>query len=596
MELVRYVQNELQGLFVGAVHPAFPRRPENLARKLAQDRRLAIDHFLGSRKAPDLRRDVRFSPGDVKSVRKHVDERTVEEDGPPELVTAFLERPPASTISLERRAALEEGAEEAVGQYVRLMHERQQLRDDRHWWLRLWGEDRYEDLIVPLLARVVDAAVLADRFIDEQRRDTQWNALPFYDRIWAEYRPIPFPLSCLLRPVFGNGLPIRVVIETKYSDVFLRAMFGGALRRAVVHANWFGIGIQIERPDQPQDFFSRFVRRYFGDRPPFRRARWPWAGAQWTQQCRRLKAHTLGVLSPQIDVTFKTPRHRLRPDPTPANWSSSPTSDLVRRDAIRLLPTTCLADGCPSLVRPRPFALAPSETASTSPVLASRTMLARRGSVSNAPAVSLMPSEGFRLFPDCRGVCLQSMPRGIQTVEIERDTVTYTDDEYVSGVRPGNVSPDIGGDVHQMIPLLPRRYWGPSGELLHRRVWIGAFYDSELRVANRFPLFGCKFTYGDYSRMSGTMKDLGGGVAKPVHAPLWLRFGAPDPNWRPFGGLFVSTQGPRFAANLLLPEPLLCDYLKHLSQHEAVVAATRLATDDELPFVPLPEDLDRKAR
>ncbi|MGH8677916.1 MAG: hypothetical protein ACREUQ_06135, partial [Burkholderiales bacterium] len=352
MEVVRYVQNEVQGLIVGEVHPALPRRPEWLARRLAERRRASIDSFLASGKAPEVRREVRFAPGDVKNVRKHVDERTVEEKGPPKLVTAFLERPPASAITLERRIALEVGPEEAAGQYVRLNLERQRP-EKRHLWLKFWGHERYEDLIVPLLGRAVDAAVLADRFFDEQRRETHWNALPFYERVWAEYRPIPFPFGCFFRPILGNGLPMRVIIETHYGEVFHRALFGSALRRAWIHQNWFGIGIQVEKPNQQQGFFSRLKRRYFGDQLPVRRERILWSGSTIALQCRRLKAHAMGMLNPRIDVSFSTPRLRLPPDPLPEDWTRPATPQpLVREDEFRLMPTTCLADGCPSVARP----------------------------------------------------------------------------------------------------------------------------------------------------------------------------------------------------------------------------------------------------
>ena len=101
-------------------------------------------------------------------------------------------------------------------------------RRERLWlrWDRLFAHRRPEETIVLLLARVVDAAVLADRFKDGLRKEKQWNAMPFYERIYADYKRIWFPFDCLLAPITGSEMMARVVIETNYDKVFLQALFG----------------------------------------------------------------------------------------------------------------------------------------------------------------------------------------------------------------------------------------------------------------------------------------------------------------------------------------------------------------------------------
>jgi hypothetical protein len=298
-----------------------------------------------------------------------------------------------------------------------------------------------------------------------------------------------------------------------------------------------------------------------------------------------LKARFSDVLSTRINVRFLTPRPA-QPTPSTIPFSSHPPSPqyFVREDAIVLVSNTALADGCPSVVRPLDFPASTADEARASPVRADPTPLARRGAVSNQLPVALMPALPTGLFGDCQKVCLLSRAgAGPIQLDIER--------AFLAPRPGGGFDADIGG-VEQPVQLRPRRYWGPNGELLHRDIWIGAVFDRELRIANRFPLFGCAYTLGD------SWGDFRGATARPAHAPLssWVRWGASDPRWRPFGGVFVSVGGPPHAANLLLAEPLLTDYLKHLVQYPAVIAAMRLSDEDTVPLVPKPQDLERKAR
>ena len=337
-ERIDSIQQKLHSLWIGEVHPTFPRAPQADAEHLAAGRRKNIKEFLESGKLPALRTEYRLAPGDQRKVREHVVRREVEEEGPPHLVTEFLEFPPRGPMVL-KQPCLPEGPEEAVGQFVRLNFELQQPAQ-RPWWLRLWAYERYEETIVPLLARVVDAANLADLHANSLRREAGWPAMPFYERIYAEYRPMPFLIRYLLRPYIGNGMPARVVIETHYPEVFFTALFANpestvrrrALRYARAYKNWFGIGIQIEPPNMPR-------KRWGWRLEPMRHSRVAWAGAHREPLCRRLKSHASSVLSGRIDIRFT--------DDPPLGQQA-----ISRDDAYRIMPSGPLADGCPSVVRP----------------------------------------------------------------------------------------------------------------------------------------------------------------------------------------------------------------------------------------------------
>jgi hypothetical protein len=189
-EPFRSLQEEIHSLYTGEVHPAFQRRPQTEAARIAASRGARIEKFLEKGEVPEVRTEVRFAPGDKRKVREHIERREIEEEGPPKLVREFLEFPHGAPMIL-KHTCLSEAPEEAVGQFVRLSFENQKLAK-RDLWSRLWAFERPEEIIVPLLARVVDAAILADQDVDTQRREKDWNAMPFYERIYAEYRPVPF--------------------------------------------------------------------------------------------------------------------------------------------------------------------------------------------------------------------------------------------------------------------------------------------------------------------------------------------------------------------------------------------------------------------
>jgi|GEM_PF-4945123 len=544
-ELLRWlptVRQRILSLFIDKVHPLFLRQSIGVARASAKARRDAISKFLKDGTLPVLRTEYRMAAGDRRKYREHVVRREEEEEGPAKLVPAFLEFPKPwgkSPMVLEQ-PCLPEGPEEAVGQFVRLKFE-SQPETKRSWWLRLWSHERNEEIVVPLLARVVDAAILADRYGDTLRREKDWNAMPFYERIYAEYTPLWFPLNYLLRPIIGPSLPARVVIETRYPEVFLGALFGSVRdRKSSTYGSWFGIGIEIKTPDGP------------------RSNRQAWRGAEQEPLCRRLKSQAASTLSGPIDVSFVNNPPLGQPTQT-------------REDTYYVMPSGPLADGCPSVVRPGEFPVGEPERV--------HRPLAPRGSVSNAPPAWLFPLHG-RLFSDCRGNCLKAQKvKPGQVMEIEQSA-------------PGTISQPSG--------LIARRFRGPDRRRLYRRVWSGAFFDRELGVANRFPLFGCSYTFREPRMVAGTWSraDLRGGFATTLRIPgaaaAWLR-GLGWNGWREwqtFGGVFVSTQGPEHAGNLLMPEPLFYDYLNHLAQRSALIDGMKACKAPA--FVPVPHETEAR--
>jgi hypothetical protein len=147
---------------------------------------------------------------------------------------------------MHAHAGFVRGYQEIVGQNVRLRFE---AKDGS-------GAD---DLIVPLLGRVVDAAILADRHDDAPREDKSWNSMPLFDRIYAEHRPIK-RWGWFLWAATGNVLPARVVIETQYGEVLTNALLFGRKDFDLIFDNWFGIGVKIQRPNLPRDFWARVAQ------------------------------------------------------------------------------------------------------------------------------------------------------------------------------------------------------------------------------------------------------------------------------------------------------------------------------------------------
>ncbi len=534
-------QDRLQSLISGDVDNAFRRVPQVEARRRAFDRREAINKFVTAHEVPSTKSETRYSVTLASTIREYVERRQEVDDSEPLRVAEFIERPPRSPISLE--SSYVEGIDEIAGQFVRLNFERTQPQQQA-CWARFWGilsQQPPEDIIVPLLQRVVDAAILADRHFDALRDTKGWKGMPFFECIYAEWRPIPRLLHILVRPLVGNAMPARVVIETHYPDVFRNALFGESRQHRRTYRNWFGIGIKIEKPS------PRVSRR-----------------AWWAQPevlCRRLKSHIAGSMSQRFRV-------------------SSVGNSLGLPANFRIMPGGPLADGCPSVVTPH---------------------LLSRGAVSQAPAAWLFQAEAKRpaksahLATDCQGFCIKNLPKDNRApAEMVIDAATF-------------------GRASTAAADLRKRYWGPRRpwkifpSLFRRRVWIGAMVDQALRQASRFPTYGCKARFSDtiVDTLRATSSDMNGTLVRPVRSPRdvlsdlsnvfasrWAAAEAPSQS-KGFGGAIVSCLGPARAPHVLVPEPLLKDYLNHVAQIVRVVANLP-APENEPPLVPKPEKV--KAR
>ena len=513
-EAIAELQEAIQSAIIGDVDGAFPRQSAATAERCAHDRRKAINAFVNTGKSPPRHSELRFTAGATANrfVREYVERRQEVTDAAFERAPEFLEVPRGSRIVAERTCV--DGREEVAGQYSRLKLEARPAPAR--------GSDERavpEETLLLLLARVVDAAVLADRHHDGLREKAAWNALPFFERIYVEYRPLPAPLYCFLRPVTGGALPARVVIETSYPDVFKTVLFGGDKGKRNAYGGWFGIGIKIETPNMPQDPWSNFARWLGAKVEPVKIERQSWFPARVL--CRRLKSRVAGVVSGKVRATFKPP-------PSPANLPPLPD---LRLD-FHVMPSGPLADGCPSVMSPAGL----------------------RGSISNAPPMWLLRPRD-NLDEDCKNFCVKAAPAEEEDVSISLAALG-TMQEAAS---------ELPADL--VVP-------GAKGVKVRRRVWIGAFFNHDLRLGNRFPVAGCALRGGEAS-WAGKHADLRGAFAK--------RLDDKDA----FAGVFVSTNGPVHASNLLLPAPLLNDFLNYLALTDEVVAS--LPPCEEPEFVPTPE-------
>lgn len=505
-------QGQLQSAFLGQVDPVFPRADWAKARACAEARRKAIRAYLNQGVLPPrTHKQVSFSNGHspFRFVREYVERRQEVQEVNPLRVAAFLEVPRGSPIEMQPLTL--DSIEEVAGQYVRLAFECEQAPPSD--WPMPW--DAPDDALMLLLGRVVDAAILADQHLDAQRDDTTWNAMPFFERIYLDYRPIPGPLKCFLGPILGDVVPARVVIETHYPDVFRKALHGGKGKYGQFR-NWFGIGIQIEAPNLPQGYLSRLTRVLGGVTPAVNVARKPWFNAE--PPCRRLKSRVRGGVSGELTVRLSAP---IAPN----------QGTLESEGLVHVVSCGPVADGCRSVV-----SSAPTEP----PIVA-------RGAVSNAPAVWLLPRRGD-LHPTCKGTCVRSTPPDPAEISIDLANV-------------GTVKRAQSG-ISRLLAGPPAVGW------VRGRAWVGAFFDRDLRIANRFPLLACSKVLG-----GGSHADFRGAFIRSVRE-------------RVFGGVFVSVLGPEHAPNLLLPEPLLNDYLTHLPV--AGDLADTLPQVEQPPFLPAP--------
>ena len=104
-------------------------------------------------------------------------------------------------------------------------------------------------------------------------------------------------------------------------------------------------------------------------------------------------------------------------------------------------------------------------------------------------------------------------------------------------------------------------------------VAVGAYqwFDRDLRLGNRFPVTGYAVRNGEF----GTARsDLRGAFA--------MRLDGDEKE--AFAGVFVSTNGPEHASNLLLPVPLLNDVLNCMARVDDIIAI--LPPCDGSDFVP----------
>jgi hypothetical protein len=162
-----------------------------------------------------------------------------------------------------------------------------------------------------------------------------------------------------------------------------------------------------------------------------------------------------------------------------------------------------------------------------------------------------MPKEFVK--NDCKGLCALYGPGDPQTLTID-PTVTRPYESMP--VAPSN---------------LPAKFEAMKGKTWYtRRVWMGAFFDPELRQANRFPVVGCGASWGGdalsfgQANRSPIMDYSAWGEGGVLTAPDLRGVFARDPTGdKPLAGVFVSTLGPHFASNLLLPTALLGAYLLH---------------------------------
>ena len=160
------------------------------------------------------------------------------------------------------------------------------------------------------------------------------------------------------------------------------------------------------------------------------------------------------------------------------------------------------------------------------------------------------------------------------------------------------IDPAHVSETQKSASELRRRFWEPSGWWpTYRRIWSGAFFQRELGVVNRFPLFGLSYPpvcrpIGEFNifTIPARGRDLRGAFVKPVGMTMlggvleWLF------DWKRFGGVVVSTGGSMRAGNLLLPEPLLYDYLNHLAQRRTVLANLSKLACEGPPIVPKPAE------
>ncbi|NOT41014.1 MAG: hypothetical protein HOP13_11020 [Alphaproteobacteria bacterium] len=524
------LQDWIQSIFTGSVDAAFQRSTAEEARKSAQLRRNKITRFVTAHVVPSTKLDIKYSVTSASTIREYVERRQEVDSREPLRVAEFIERPSKSPIS--RDTAYVEGIDEIAGQFVRLNFERPEAQP-KGFWAGVWDMMRQappEDVIIPLLQRVVDAAVLADQHFDDLREEKGWKGMPFFELIYAEWRPIPRLLHLPLRIFVGNLMPARVVIETQYPDVFRHALFGDSRPHWRKYRGWFGIGIQFVKPS-----------------PRVQRRAW-WAQPQVL--CRRLKSHVAGSMSQRFHM-------RSAGD---APWLQS---------NVRIMPCGPLADGCPSVVTPH---------------------LVRRGTVSQAPSAWLFQAERQRLAKDCQGFCLKNLPKDDRTPP-----------EMILDASSFGMASTPAADLRE-------RYWGPRRpwkllpSMFRRRVWIGAMTDKTLRQASRFPIYGCKLRFADTlaDRLRPTGSDMNGTLVRQVRTPgevltdLSKRFAARwtgddvAPQSKGFGGAIVSYLGPDHAPHVLVPEPLLKDYLNHIAQIDRVVAILP-APENEPPLVPKPE-------
>lgn len=510
-ERLRQVQETLQSAFIGEVDPAFPRAPFATAERCARERRAAIKAYFNGNLPPDHHTQVLFSNAHSthRFIREYVERRQEEVPVEPLRVVGFVEVPKGSAI--KARSIILDTTEEVAGQYVRLKFESAQGPVGKD------GKSPIDDTLMLLLARVVDAAILADQHLDGERRDQRWPAMPFFDRIYVENTPyIPPPFDCLLSSILGDAFPARVVIETPYPDVFRRALHGGKGKYGQFR-NWFGIGIQIERPNLPQDFLSRILRLLNFATDPVRTERKPWFKADVV--CRRLKSRVVGGVSGTLMLDFVLPD----------------TPERGPKTEVHAVSSGPLADGCPSAIAS----------------LSADPPLIPRGEVANAPALWLLPPKP-QLHESCFNICAHRVPPERATLCIDLGGVGKVQ------CAPSEIAPTFSG---------PRSVGG-----LRRKAWIGAFFDRDLRIGNRFPLAVCGALF------DGTRSiDLRGAFAK------YRKENA-------FAGVFVAERGPVYAPNLLLPASLLSDYLVHYF-HEGVdhKLSASLSKSDEPPFVPSPE-------
>ncbi len=303
--------------------------------------------------------------------------------------------------------------------------------------------------------------------------------------------------------------------------------------------------------------------------------------------CRRLKSHVAGVLSGVIEIRYQRPDGAALPKVADAR--------------LRIMPSGPLADGCPSVARPAapPPATPPPATPPAAPERAAAPV-PLRGLVSNAPAAWLFPvsaktcrSNGTpNLVPDCTGICLpqQEIPDRLTEAIV---------------INPAHVFA-----IQKSASELRRRFLGPNGWWpAYRHIWSGAFFERELGVVNRFPLFGLSFPsivpspFGEWNiaTIPFQYRDLRGGFVKPLGMtarPLGVlpRLFAWAFDWKRFGGVVVATGGSVRAGNLLLPEPLLGDYLNHLAQRKMVLAALAPMKCEGPALVPKTEGEKQKTR